>query len=223
MKPISMVLSVCAAGLLVASLILPSPAWAQGSSRAGTLEFILPIPYSPSTSFDGENGSSAKLNSDLGFGFGLGYNLNDHFQLGGLITWSNRSYDAVLVNSDGTRRNGSGTTESSTIMFNATYFFRPSGFTPFVTAGIGSTFVDTNIQNGLPTTGCWWDPWYGNICTTYTPTKTETALSYTGGVGVRFDINRVLSLQGSYNKLWIDYSKSTPDIDIWRFDFVFHM
>jgi opacity protein-like surface antigen len=223
MKSNSRLFPTLATVVLAAVLVLPSLVRAQGSSRAGTLEFILPITYSPSTSFDGEGGSSAKLNSDLGMGLGLGYNINDHLQLGGLITWSSRSYNATLINTDGTSRNGSGTMDSATIGLNATYFFMPSGFTPFVTGGIGSTFTDSNIPTGPGSTQCWWDPWYGYICNSYTPTKTQTAFSYTAGVGVRFDINRIFSLQGSYNKMWIDYSKGTPEIDGWKIDFVFRM
>ena len=223
MKLMSMVFSICAAGVLAGSLMASSPAHAQARSRAGTLEFILPITYSPSTDFDGEGGSGAELNSDVGWGLGLAYNFNDHFQLGGLITWSSRGYNARIRNSDGTNRNATGTLDSSTIGLNATYFFLPGSFTPFVTGGIGSTYIDTNIQNGLPVTGCWWDPWYGYICNTYTPTKTQTAFSYTAGAGVRFDINQIFSVQGSYNRMWIDYSKGKPEIDGLRLDFVFRM
>lgn len=227
MQVILKVYSICAAGVLAASIMLPSSAQAQSQSqsrpRAGTLEFILPILFSPSTSFDGEGGSSATLNSDVGFGVGLAYNLNDHFQFGGLITWSDRSYNATIGNSDGTRRNASGRLDASTVALNLTYFFMPSGITPFVTAGIGSTFVDTNIQDGAPTTSCWWDPWYGYICNSFTPTKTQNALSYSAGVGMRFDVNRNFSLQGSYNRMWIDYSQGTPEIDGWRLDLVFRM
>jgi len=41
------------------------------------------------------------------------------------------------------------------------------------------------------------------------PTKTENDFSYNAGVGLRFDVNRQFSLQGSYNKTWIDISKAS--------------
>jgi opacity protein-like surface antigen len=222
MKSIFRMFPVVAAGAL--ALMLPSAVMAQ--QRAGSLEFILPVTYSSSTSFNGQGGSSADLNSDLGWGFGIGYNLNNHLQLNGIFTWATRSYNATIVQDTGGTlgpRKASGTLDSSTIAFNAVYYFIPSGFTPFVSAGIGSTFIDTNVPSGLAQTGCWYDPWYGYVCDTYQPTKTQTAVSYTAGAGVRFELNRVLSLQGSYNRVWLDYSKSTPEIDGWRFDLVFRM
>jgi opacity protein-like surface antigen len=203
--------------------MLPSPAQAQSpaGARAGSWEFLLPINYSTSTSFSGQGGASADLNSDVGMGLGVGYNLNNHLQLGGNVTWSSRSYNATLVDTNGTTRRASGTLDSSTLAFNATYFFLPSGITPFVSAGIGSTFIDSNIPNGAGATTCWYDPWFGTICDT--ATKTQTAVSYTGGVGFRFAVNRAFSLQGSYNRMWIDLSNSKPEIDVWKVDLVFRM
>ncbi len=224
MKWMSRMFPVVAVGMLAGALVLPSPVQAQGSTRANSWEFILPVTYSPSMTVTGEGGSSADLNSDLGFGFGIGYNLNNHFQLTGLLTWSTRSYNATLVDaSNGTRRNASGTLESSTIAVNAVYFLMPQGITPFVSGGIGSTFIDTNIPNGIPTSGCWYDPWYGTICNTYYPTKSETAVSYSAGIGVRIPVNRAFSVQGSYNRLWVDLSNSKPEIDGWKLDLVFRM
>ena len=213
---------IVAVGVLAGALMLPSTVMAQ--SRANSLEFILPIIYSPSSSFNGQGGSSADLNSDLSSGFGIMYNLNNHLQLGGMFTWNTRSYNATLVRGDnGATYKASGTLDSSTIAFNATYYFMPSGVTPFVSAGIGSTFIDTNIPNGGGSTACWWDPWYGYICDTYQSTKTQTAVSYSAGAGMRFDLGRGFAVQGSYNKIWLDYSKSKPEIDGWKIDLVFRM
>ena len=223
MKSILRTFSIVAVGALAGALLLPSSAQAQGTSRAGSWEFILPIVYSPSTSFNGQGGSSAELNSDLGMGLGFGYNLNNHLQLSGMLNWNYRSYNANIVQDNGTIRKATGTLDSSTLALNGTYYFMSSGFTPFISGGIGSTFIDTNIPNGAPSSGCYYDPWYGYICNTYTPTKSQTAISYTAGVGVRFELNRAISLQGSYNKMWLDYSNANPEIDGWRLDFVFRM
>jgi opacity protein-like surface antigen len=212
---------IIAVGTLAGALVLPSPVKAQ--SREHSWEFVLPVIYSPSTTVTGEGGSKADLNSDLGFGFGIGYNPSNHFQVNGMFTWSTRSYDATIANTDGTARKASGTLESSTIAINAMYFLNPTGVTPFISGGIGSTFVDSNIPNGLGQTTCWYDPWWGYICDTYTPTKSETAVSYTAGVGVRIPVNRAFSVQASYNKLWLDLNNSKPDIDGWKLDFVFRM
>jgi hypothetical protein len=96
-----------------------------------------------------------------------------------------------------------------------------------VSAGVGITYVDTNIPTSLQgPTYCWWDPWYGYICSDGTPTKTESDVSYNASIGVRFDLNRQFSLQPSYQKSWIDIRRATggtPDFDAWRLDFIFRM
>lgn len=222
MKSNFRIFPIVAVGALAGALALPSPAQAQAGSRAGSWEFLVPVTYMPSSSFNGQGGASADLNSDLGMGLGVGYNLNNHLQLGGAITWSSRGYNATLVDTNGTpRRASGGTMDSSTLAFNATYYFMQSGFTPFVSGGIGSTFIDSNIPSGTSATSCWYDPFYGTICNT--DTKTQTAFSYTAGIGLRFQLNRQFSLQGSYNKMWIDLSNGKPDIDIWKLDLVFRM
>lgn len=222
MKSILRMIPMVAVAALAGALALPSPVQAQ--QREGSLEFILPIIYTPNTHFNGQGGSSADLNSNLSFGLGLNYNLNNHFQLGGLVSWSYRNYTATIVDATtGAASKVNGSMEASTIGFNASYFFMPSGTTPYVTGGFGSTFVDTNIPNGIPSTGCFWDPWYGYICNTYVPTKTQTALSYQAGAGMRFEVSRTIAVQASYNRMWIDLTSSTPSMDLWRLDLVFRM
>lgn len=225
MNSASRLVSVVAAGLVMGAMGLPTTAQAQGGApgkRAGTLEFLLPITYQSAVKINGEGGSSADINSDLGMGLGFGYNFNDHFQLGGMVTWSTRSYDATIVDASGTPAKASGYLDTSTVSLYGNFYFLDSNVTPYVSAGIGSTFVDTNVPSGPPVSGCWWYPNWGYICDTYVPTHTETAVSYMAGAGVRWDITRVFSLQGSYNKLWID-SKSSMDFDGYRVDLIFRM
>jgi opacity protein-like surface antigen len=197
----------------------------RSGGRGGNWEFVLPLVYSDSATIQGQGGSSVDLDSDYGLGFGFGYNFTDHFQLNGLFSWSSRSYQATIVQTDGTNRRYNNFSESSTLMVNGVYYFLDGKITPFVSGGVGLTYIDTNIQNGPASSACWYDPWWGYVCNSYVPTKTENDISYSAGVGVRFDLNRQFSLQGSYNKMWIDFSKAanTPDFDIWRLDFIFWM
>jgi hypothetical protein len=217
--------------LAAAWAIMPDPAEAQGfttvrpGGRGGTWDFYLPITYAESAIIEGQGGSSVDVNADWGFGFGFGYNFNDHFHLNGLMTWNSRSYDATVVNTDGTTRRYSNYLDSSTLSLNGIFYFLKGDFTPFVSGGVGITYVDTNIPTGSGSTSCWYDPWYGYVCSSYVPTKTENDMSYNAGVGVRLDVNRQFGLQFGYNKTWVDISKAagTPDFDIWRLDFVFRM
>jgi opacity protein-like surface antigen len=191
--------------------------------RGGNWEFILPLMYTDSTTVNGEGGSSLRINSDWSTGFGFGYNVNDHIQINGLFTWAYRSYDATVMKTDGTTSRYSNYMDTSTIGLNGVYYLLGGNFTPFISAGIGYTYIDTNIQNGPSTGSCWYDPWYGYVCSSYVPTKTESDWSYNAGIGVRYDVNRSFALQGSYNKMWIEADKVKPDFDIFKIDFIFRM
>lgn len=193
--------------------------------RAGTWELLVPLTYNPSSSWDGPGGSGVDLDPAWGFGFGGGYNFSDYFQLNGLLTWSGRDYTANIINSDLSRRQYSNTLYNSTFSVNGVVYFLKGKISPFVSGGVGVTYLDTNIQTAPGTTVCWWDPWYGNVCDSAAPTKSESDLSYNAGAGVRFDLSPQFSLQPSYNKMWIDIGNAsgTPDFDVWRLDFIFRM
>ena len=166
-----------------------------------------------------------ELDDAWGAGFGFGYNLSDHFQLTGVVSWSDRDYTATIVNTDGSTRQYTDRLDSTSFSLNGIFCFLKGTITPFVSGGVGITNVDTNIPTGVATTECWYDPWYGNVCSVDVPTKNETFLSYTAGLGVNFDISSRYSLQSSYNKMWIDVRRApnTPDFDVWRLDLIFRI
>jgi opacity protein-like surface antigen len=201
---------------------------AQQSDRGGSWEFSLPIIYTDSTTIDFTKGSSVDLNSDWGMGLGLGYNINNHFQINGLFSFSTRSYEASFIEDNDNHTTGkyNGYLDSTTIALNGVYYFLSSNITPFVSGGIGMTYIDTNIPSGVGSSYCYWDPWWGYVCGTYVPTKTENDFSYTAGLGVRWDVNDSAALQGSYNKLWLDISEADggmPDLDLFKIDFILRL
>jgi hypothetical protein len=222
-----------AVALVVAALwaLMPGPADAQSftttrpGGRGGTWDFYLPLSYADTTNISSTGGSSLKINGDFGFGFGFGYNINDHFQVSGLFNWNSRSYEATQVNDLGQTRQYSNYMYTSNFNINGVFYLLPGNVTPFVSGTVGITYVDTNIQNGQASGSCWYDPWWGYVCSSYYPTKTENDFNYGLGVGVRFDVNRQFSLQGSFNRSWIDIGKASgiPDFDVWRLDFIFRM
>jgi opacity protein-like surface antigen len=212
---------------VIASTMYASAASAEGSSRhrADTWEFSLQFIDTSSAIINGEGGASVDINSDWGFGFGFGYNYTDQLQLGGTLSWSQRSYDATTVDSSNNLTNYSNYLDTSTFALNGVYYFMDKNITPFVSGGIGFTYIDTNIQDGPASGSCWYDPWWGYICNSYVPTKTQTDFSYNAGIGLRFELNRDFSIQASYNKIWIDISQatSTPEFDAWKIDFIFRI
>ena len=195
--------------------------------RAGSWDFLLPLTYSQSATIDGQNGSSVSLDDAWGLGLGFAYNFTDRFQLGGLWTWNSRYYTATTSGAGfgGIGRNYTNWMSTSALSLNGTFYLLDGNFSPFVTGGIGFTYIDTNVPTGYSGgSTCWWDPWWGYVCNSYTPTYSESDWTYNAGLGVRFDMNRQFALQGGYYKTWVELNNgTTPDFDIWRLDFVFRM
>ena len=135
--------------------------------------------------------------------------------LGLEITWSQKNYSARIVGDtippDVVDINSR--LDSSTIAVVGQYNFLDKAFTPFVRAGLGSTYKDSNVASAPPQGTCWWHPWLGYICDTWQPTYDRNSFSYSAGLGLRADVNDAFWLELSYGTLWIDLSHgSTPDI-----------
>lgn len=193
---------------------------AADSDRAQKWQFTFPITFTSGANVGGEDGTSFKMNDDVGWGLGFGYNLNENFAVGADWTWLNANYNAHVVtdlNHDGRPDSSvdvSGTLDSSTVNFWGQYNILKKNITPFIRAGFGWTWVDSNIPAGAPVGSCWWDPWYGYICGTWQPTFGATEFSYGASAGVRADIAHKFMAELSYNILWIDFSKSgTQNLD----------
>jgi opacity protein-like surface antigen len=212
------------ATLLTLLALYAAGAYAQNSPpRGGKWEFTLQPQYTHSQSFDSGNGSAGTVDSSLGFGFGVAYNLNNNLSLGGDFFWSQANYMATITPAAGNPNGAAtlnGTLQSNTIRFNATWNFLPGDFTPFATGGLGSTFIDTNIPTGLPQNVCWYDPWWGYYCGSYVPTRTAYYVSYSAGLGVRWELDRSVFLRGVAIRQWLDVGGALgqPYTDQYRFD-----
>ena len=208
----------------IAGLSLYAPvaeAGGRGNNGAGSLEFNVPIVYTTTTTIDGSGstaGSSMTIYDQLNSGFGLGYNINDNFQINGQFAWAYRNYST-----QGGANQYSGSLNTSSLAMNAVYYFMAGDFTPFVSAGFGSTFIDTGIPDGSGTGGCYYDPWWGYVC--YEDTKSSSNITYGMGIGARMDISRGFAIEGSLNRNYIDANQasSNPTLDTVRFNFIFRM
>jgi opacity protein-like surface antigen len=192
------------------------------SKRTETWEFTLPVRYLPSTEIKFDHGSSINVHDDIGWGFGIGYNFNERFNLGFEFAWTSANYKATIA-SAGVQPDyqASGTLDATSSTFNFTYNILPKHVTPYLTVSGGWSWIDSNIPNGPPQTGCWWDPWYGYICTSYVDTRSESGFSYGFGAGLRVDVKESFFLRFGVNDTWQDYgnySSSAPDIVTYRVD-----
>ena len=204
---------------LLATLVLAPAAFAQSADRAGTWETRLDIVYNNSADWDFAGGTTAEIDSDTSFLIGFGYHLNDNLELGGNFTFGQTDYTADIVGDEPGEIFGvRGEYESSSLLFDATWNFLPGAFSPFVSASAGWAWVDTNIATGPPQTGCWWDPWWGYVCSTFQDTKSLDGFSYGFDVGARYDFSDTLAAHASYRMMWVDLDNAdgTPDIDGFR-------
>jgi hypothetical protein len=193
--------------------------------REGKWDFTVQMRYMNGQTIDGKNGSSADVNDTLGWGFGFGYNFTNNLALAMDISWANANYNAKYTAGTPPPTGGTGsmygTLYASTIALNMTYYFNKGAVAPFVIGGIGSTFIDSNIPNGAPSTGCWYDPWYGYICNTYQSTYSSTNFSYNAGLGLRWDVAPGFFLRGILADQWVDTSQGTLTIPTFRLDIGF--
>lgn len=167
---------------------------------------------------DGGSGESLDVDSAIGFAFGGAYNFNPYFAIGFDLSLLNPDYSAQLVRENGDIVSISHELDVINGQFNAIWNIIDGPFTPFVQAGLGWTYVDSNIASSPPVTGCWWDPWWGYICSDYYNTYDDTSFSYGGGAGLRFEFGDNLFLKGSYNLLYVDSGSTDLDFDVWRIE-----
>jgi len=208
--------------LIITALLAAAPAHAQ-STRGGKGEFYLSPVFTDGKSYSFEGGSTAK--TDTGFGITLGYafNFDQKRSLGIEFAWSDQDYVANVQGGTGNLGN-SGTIraalETWTVRFLGTYHFMEGNFTPFVTGGLGWTYIDSNIPTGLPENLCWYYPWYGSYCATYVPTATSTKFSYNAGVGLRMEMGKGF-IRGMVNQQWIDFGGNygSDSVTQYRIDF----
>lgn len=218
--------------LLIATMpLLASTARAQeflpghDLDRSKTWEVDLGARWLRSESIDFRGGSSIKLDKDTGFGFGFAYNFTPAFSLGASFEGFEPDYHATIAASDPSQAADrfSGTVRLTTAMLEGTYYVLPRAFTPYVSAGVGFTNVDTDVPRGPPLVGCWWDPWYGYACDYFVPTKQEDEFAYRAEVGVRWDITPYFFIRGAYGRTWLDvaHGANNTNLDVWKIDLGF--
>ena len=205
--------------LVCAGLTLSQAAAAQSLSssanREGSRETNLSVVFQNSSNFDAKGGTTADVEGGAGFRVGMGYNYTDNLLVSFDIGMDQMDYKANLAGDEpGVVFPIKGELQYLTLMMNGTYNFFQSRLTPFVTGGLGWTWIDTNIASEPPQGGCWWT-WYGYVCTSWQNTKTVDAFSYQAGAGIRYDVSDSFVIQGSYRMTWMNLkdAEGTPDID----------
>lgn len=203
---------------------------AFSDSRTGKWAFFLAPQISNSKLLQFENGAEADINKRSSLGLGFGYNVNHHVELTVLFSSSNSNYSGIRIidntPEDPAVPNGplkfTSNLYTSTLDFGFTYNILSAPLTPYISANIGSTYIDSGIPTGDIVTGCWWDPWWGYICSPHAQTYASTVINYGAGIGLRYDFNRRLYIKGGVAKNYLDINSSnTPDFTSYQFVFGF--
>jgi opacity protein-like surface antigen len=179
--------------------------------------------YQFSQNVDFEGGSKADLEDDLGLALSFTYRFNSRFELLFGVDWNSVDYQADIAPAPvspggpivGTGFSVDGELEYWTPRVGVNFNLLEGDLTPYVTGGVGWSFIDTNIPEGRAQTSCWWDPWYGYVCGTFQDTKSFDQLTYNLGAGLRWDVGSSISLRFGYERHWLDLGEAsgTPGFD----------
>ena len=208
----------------------------HGNGAGGSMadwEFRIGPVFQESKKVDFNGGSSADIDSTTGVKIGAGYYVTDQLIIGGNFGYGQSSFNGTVLGNSAGNPGGpnleakieNGHVDFSTLMFDATYTFLTGPIKPFGKVGLGWNWINTNIASGPPQFGCWWDPWWGQVCTGYQPTHGASSFAYQAGAGVQFNFRRSFAIDLDYQYTWIDLhnTSSTPGFGavellfVWRF------
>jgi len=207
-----------------AALLVQATAFAQ-AVRGGQYELSGSPIFTVGKTQNFAYGGSAEFDYGWGLGIQWAYNFDDHWSAGIEGAFSGADYSGTAAPGAGNANPAitfSSRAETTTVRLAATYNFITSQFTPFVSAGVGGTWINTRIQTGPSVPVCFWYPYYGQVCSGTVPTKVLAEFSYNAGVGVRYDLRpEPYFFRAVYNREWVNFGGNTGTLpfDQWRIDF----
>lgn len=202
---------------LLAMTVLAFPALVSAQvNRAGTWEWGVIGLYQDSASSGATGGAGVDMDNAWGLGFNFGYHLNERFMIGADLEWLQPDYSARIVNQD--NPDDVVNIDHHFSQFNGrikgTFHFMDGPLTPYVEAGFGWSYFDSNVINGPPVTGCWWHPWLGPICENFYNTFNSTDFTYGGALGLRYRMKGGMLLKLSVNRYLLDTGANRADPEL---------
>jgi len=192
--------------LFLLTYLLFSPLSAE-SDREGTWQFTFTPQYVASKSLSFGDKGNIDFNDRTGWGFGVGYNFINYVSLDLNFMSTNGSYNGSVNESNGTTSNYSGNMYSSSIDLALTYNILDDNFTPYISANVGSSFIDSGVPTGNFYGGTCYDPWYGYYYSCVdAETHTTTKFHYGAGAGLRYDFENRLFIKGGVNANVLDFN-----------------
>ncbi|MEH6549139.1 MAG: outer membrane beta-barrel protein [Pseudomonadales bacterium] len=198
--------------------VLSTTAFAQ-SKRDQDWEVALVYKYQSAESFgapEGADEANVAFDSSNGWGFNVGYNFNEHLNLAWEFTHSKPDYTTHFLDEDQEERTLSHTSTFISNHLVGTYHLLKGPITPYISAGLGYTNVDSNISDGSGY--CVPDYYWGWYC--YSSSYNKGSFSYNAAIGLRADISNTIFVRASYGRQWLDQKigTDTPTFDIGRLE-----
>jgi len=191
--------------------------------RAGRWEAAIEGRFQDYQTIHFNPGITLDPSSSVGAGFSLGYNLDQYLNLSFEIFGDSADYSGTVDTGTSSKGVIDGSLDTSSGQFNVTYHWFDSAVTPFVSAGVGWTYIDSNIAKNFVGSECWYHPWYGYVCNDVYDTYHDTVLSYNAAIGLRVDLSDGLFLRGSVGRQWVymDATSTHPAIDFGKVELGF--
>ena len=206
---------------LAVCLLLAFAGQTYAQSRADTSEWSLDLFVVGSKHYAFEGGASARNEGGGGIGLTVTRNLSDYFAVGVDATLSEFDYRASIAPGVGNAAAGfqsEGNMEAAGLRFHATWNLLARPVTPFLTAGAGVVFLDTNLESDPPANACWIYPWYGEVCGNKAPRSNLARFTYGVAAGVRYDLPRDLGfIRASVGGEWIHFSEALSPVGYAQF------
>ncbi len=163
--------------------------------------------HSDDVTFNGPAGKTTMKMDDTGLGgFGVAYHFNDFISIHGDFMFGGATFGGNLPTAAGGNINIKQDAFIQTGRFNVDYNIINRRLTPFLTAGIGYQYLETELENAPPVGSCWWDPWWGWVCYYDHPYAWETDFTWNVGGGLRWNVTDNLFVKATVGATWLEYS-----------------
>jgi opacity protein-like surface antigen len=163
--------------------------------------------HSEDINFNGPRGNVPVKMDDTGLGgFGIAYHFNNYLAIHADFMFGGATFSGTVPLMAGGSAAFSQDAFIQTGRFNIDYNIINRRITPFITAGIGYQYTETELTHLPPSTTCWWDPWWGYVCYSGYPYAWQTDFTWNAGAGFRWNILDNLFIKATFGATWLEYS-----------------
>lgn len=165
---------------------------------------------------EGADEANVAFSSDNGWGLTFGHNFDEHLNLAFEFSKNTPKYETRFIDKEGEARTLKHSATFYSGQLNGTYHLLKGPITPFVTAGLGWSNVDSNVSTGKGY--CVPDWYWGWYC--HSSSYNKNTFSYSAAVGLRADLNNGVFIRASYGMQWLDekIGKDQPEFDVGKFE-----